>query len=93
MTTTIYYRPGAKKSLQEVDFSSAKEVIVSDNITHYYILRRDSSFANPYDSWELRVHSKKYKYVKVRKEVFDAYMKFLKTGNHMFLTKSERIFP
>lgn len=99
---TLYYNKGSKlvdgklanKILdKETSESCAKEVDSSqtDNKV-YYIKTYNNSFVDPFNVDLNRRTKNIFKWVRVKKEVFDLYLRFLRTGSRQALHHAERKF-
>jgi len=100
-TRTIFYQLGYQKddegnevnvlSLDDNRQSCAKEIINDTKGTvRHYIRWGNGSFVNPFHTDFFRIRLRDYRWLKVSNEVFNMYVRFLRTGSNKYLHLAER---
>lgn len=82
-----YYSAGAKTIEEETNSCYAKS-FENSQMTTYYVKSNGRGFFDPSSDR----HSIEWNFTKVKKEAFDNYLEFLKTGVKRYLDTAERVF-
>lgn len=91
MTTTYYYKHGRMSGDDNVDSCAKKEIHKLENGTKrnlFYVKYTDGHLYNPFQPNTHRRNT--LKWLKVKEETFDFYVRFIKTGRLSSLRYAER---
>ncbi len=88
--TTCYNKTGQKISENSTGICAKTIRNESSNRLTYHIRHGKGTLFDPWGMYEGREKQVKWKFKKVNGEVFDFYMRYLKTRNTNFLAQAER---
>jgi len=87
-TTEVFFGNGGKTAEQKMAFA---KLITKGDAETYYVKYGRGDLLDPYHADRLTYNRPYFDFKKVKKNVFDLYIEYLKSSSRIFLTRARRL--